>query len=632
MALIAEKRGSSALQAWLETGHLGETEMDFGQAYTRLGIGDRMVDDELVLTSYNVLVQETPSQIKELKRALAAIAKSRNSFYLTSFLDSNTVGHKLSDWPVGLENIGNTCYLNSLLQFYFTVKPLRELVLNFDTYKMQSDDSGFETKRVGSRKVSKKEVDRAQRCDYLPFLILHLRLLTLAVVYELQKLFKSMISISADKVTPEQELARLTLISSSNEETIRRMSILSAHRPSIGDIDGQPILGPLPPFPAPVAITDAVMSNDINADNNKYPNDSAPEVNDEISSEGTLVESPAVESKPDHDFMIIDSVESTQQEEQVLEDKENFAPIKPDEARPSTPDFKIKSLVESSPSRANEQSRPLSPIKEGDGVTKDKHEVSQASMVTLPGPPSRPPPVPPRQMPEEHKPTVQEEVEIGAQQDVTEVIANVLFQLQCAIKAESIDDSGEQIDQIKRLFFGKQKSYITNEHGETRSKEEFISDIKVDVASGPRDIYAALDGAFDIQEVEVGGSLEPQYTTISQLPPILQVLVQRAQFDAEKKASFKSINHLELRETIYMDRYMDSSDPELIDRRQACWSWKKELAKLEARKLYLTKTEVSDVNIKSSIRTESNKTPAAGHGYSGHAKLDGRVSETMLHG
>ena len=164
MVLIAEQRKSAGLKAWLETGQLGEVEMDFGQAYTRLGIGDRTIDDDLVITSYNINMQETPSQIKDLKRALAAIAKSRNSFYLQSFLDSSASEHKVSEWPVGLENIGNTCYLNSLLQFYFTVKPLRELVLNFDKYKMQLDDSAFSKKQVGSRKVSKKEVERAQRC------------------------------------------------------------------------------------------------------------------------------------------------------------------------------------------------------------------------------------------------------------------------------------------------------------------------------------------------------------------------------------------------------------------------------------------------------------------------------------
>lgn len=65
-------------------------------------------------------------------------------------------------------------------------------------------------------------------------------------------------------------------------------------------------------------------------------------------------------------------------------------------------------------------------------------------------PPSRPPPVPPRPTSEvDRQKQLIEEVEIGAQQDVTEVINNVLFQSQCAIKPRNIADDGEQVDQIK---------------------------------------------------------------------------------------------------------------------------------------------------------------------------------------
>ncbi|MCJ1432616.1 ubiquitin-specific protease ubp2 [Xylographa pallens] len=573
MVLIAEQRKSTGLKAWLETGQLGEMEMDFGQAYTRLGIGDRTIDDDLVITSYNINMQETPSQIKDLKRALAAIAKSRNSFYLQSFLDSSASERKVSEWPVGLENIGNTCYLNSLLQFYFTVKPLRDLVLNFDQYKMQLDDSAFYKKQVGSRKVSKKEVERAQR-----------------FVYELQKLFQSMITIPDDKVTPEQELARLTLISASGEESFRRKSILSTHRPSLGDINGQPVLGPLPASPDFIASVDTVMSNNSisNPDHCCAPNTRSEE---EVSSDDTLVETPALDVKADNDLMILDSVEKEQQQVQLAEDKENFAPTTVEIPRSKTPDRTLGPIVELSPLQAITEEGPQSPLRQINGG-RIPSELSTQTVTAFPAPPNRPPPVPPRNKPDESKRAIQQEVEIGAQQDVTEVIANVLFQLQCAIRPENIDDSGEQIDQIKTLFFAKQKSYITNDRGEIRSNEEFVTDIKVDVASGPRDIYAALDGAFDVQEVEVGGSLEPQYAAISQLPPVLQILVQRAQFDPETKRPFKSNNHLELKETIYMDRYMDSSDSDLAQRRQACWAWKKDLAKLDTRRTELTKTEM----------------------------------------
>ncbi|MCJ1378028.1 ubiquitin-specific protease ubp2 [Xylographa soralifera] len=574
MVLIAEQRKSTGLKAWLETGQLGEMEMDFGQAYTRLGIGDRTIDDDLVITSYNINMQETPSQIKDLKRALAAIAKSRNSFYLQSFLDSSASERKVSEWPVGLENIGNTCYLNSLLQFYFTVKPLRDLVLNFDQYKMQLDDSAFYKKQVGSRKVSKKEVERAQR-----------------FVYELQKLFQSMITIPDDKVTPEQELARLTLISASGEESFRRKSILSTHRPSLGDINGQPVFGPLPASPDVVASVDTVMSNNgiLNPDDSCATN---PRSEEDVSSDDTLVETPALDIKADNDLMILDSVEKKQQQGQLAEDKENFTPTIMEIPHSKTPDRALGPIVELSPLRADTEEHPQSPPKESNGE-QSPSELTARTVIAFPAPPNRPPPVPPRKKPDESKRAIQQEVEIGAQQDVTEVIANVLFQLQCAIRPENIDESGEQIDQIKTLFFAKQKSYITNDRGEIRSNEEFVSDIKVDVASGPRDIYAALDGAFDVQEVEVGGSLEPQYAAISQLPPVLQILVQRAQFDPETKRPFKSNNHLELKETIYMDRYMDSSDTDLAQRRQACWAWKKDLAKLDARKIELTETEMN---------------------------------------
>lgn len=410
-------------------------------------------------------------------------------------------------------------------------------------------------------------------------------------MYELQKLFQSMIAIPKAQVVPEQELARLTLISSITEVEKRRQSMLSSDRPSLGDIHGTPIQGPLPP-PMPQATNMDIERSHGGPDGSN----TATSHDDEVSSEGTLVDAPIphTEIMGDNDFMIVDTDEKQQQEQQqILDNKENLSPVKEYFKRPSTPENRLKPLEEASPSRVNEQQQRAEPTTES-GMD---HEMSVSKEYTPSvsfGPPNRaPPPIPPRQKPEEQKKAIQEEVEMGAQQDVGEVIGNVLFQLQCAIKAQSIDESGEQIDQVKNLFFGKLKSYTTNEQGVIRTKEEFISDIKVDVASGPRDIYSALDGAFDVQEVEVGGSLEPQYTTISQLPPVLQIMVQRAQFDPETKTTVKSNNHLGLREVIYMDRYVDSSDPELQRRRHECWNWKRDLATLQARKLELTQTEVS---------------------------------------
>lgn len=389
-----------------------------------------------------------------------------------------------------------------------------------------------------------------------------------------------MINANKAHVTPEQELARLTLISSTTEEQIRRQSILNGHRPSLGEIAGRPVLGPSLPAATTLDTSHLAIgpSNPDESEGRHIPG----VIDVDGGSDATLVEAPTNEES---DLIMLDSVENEQQQK-IFEDKENLPPTKSLVEIPIIAESPSQPLGEASPSRSNGK-QPTLKLQEP-----KMHDEDHVTAAVNAQPPSRPPPFPPRPRPEESKNSILEEVELGAQQDVTEVIQNVLFQLQCAIEAEAVDDTGEQLDLIKHLFFGKQKSYTTNREGRIRTKEEYFSDIKVDVASGPRDIYAALDGAYDVQEVEVGGYLEPQYTSISQLPPVLQIHVQRAQFDQEKKASFKSDHHLELKETVYMDRYIDSADPDLLVRRRECWDWKKQIARLEARRLELSETDV----------------------------------------
>lgn len=563
--------------------------MDVGQAYARLEISDRTVDDAAVLATYEVNVSESPSQADDLNRALTAIAKSRDSRTLKERLGLETgeVKRKLSEWPVGIDNIGNTCYLNSLLQFYFTIKPLRDIVLNIDRFKMPSDDPNLLSRRVGARVVSKKEVDRAQR-----------------FVDELRKLFEQLIASAQTSFRPSPDVARLTLLSSSKAEIARRQSIMSADRPSLGSrlgqINGLAIEGPLGPPESNASVQNSTQISDEPMDQNmstrpEKAHDTDILVNGDDRSEAsshTLVDA-APESV---DNMLVDSQE-VEDQKQILENKENLQPSKEAAHHDKQKDKDLQALRESSPARLNEgTSQTLSESIAVDTIgmnsTDKKADEAVDEEQSTKAPPSRPPPYPPRPQVQRGASDALKEAEYGAQQDVTEVIANVLFQLECAIKPESFDESGEQLDQIKSLFFAKQKSYTTNKNGTVRTSEEYVTDIKVDVASGPRDIYAALDGAFDVQDVEVGGGIEPQYATLSQLPPILSILIQRAQFDPTKKTTFKSDNHLELKETIYMDRYFDSTNPTLIERREESWAWKRRLTELQRRAQHLHQTDM----------------------------------------
>jgi ubiquitin carboxyl-terminal hydrolase 25/28 len=140
--------------------------MDPAEGYQALQIQNREIDDEMIMLQYNMAVEENPASIEYYNKALAAIANGRGSTQLLDHLHSRVPQPPAGteDEPVGLENIGNTCYLNSLLQFLFTMTELRRVVLNFEQYRMTLDPESMEKKRVGQRKVSLKEVQTAQRC------------------------------------------------------------------------------------------------------------------------------------------------------------------------------------------------------------------------------------------------------------------------------------------------------------------------------------------------------------------------------------------------------------------------------------------------------------------------------------
>lgn len=73
------------------------------------------------------------------------------------------------DWPRGLNQLGNTCYLNSLLQYFYTIKDLRDAIapLAVEVKLMDNDkfkDDDLKNHRVGGRIVSRYEVVRSRKC------------------------------------------------------------------------------------------------------------------------------------------------------------------------------------------------------------------------------------------------------------------------------------------------------------------------------------------------------------------------------------------------------------------------------------------------------------------------------------
>jgi len=217
----------------------------------------------------------------------------------------------------------------------------------------------------------------------------------------------------------------------------------------------------------------------------------------------------------------------------------------------------------------------------------------------IPAAPENPPPVPPRNksglsISTENK-DISSDVDLwtfGSQQDVTEVIGNVVWRLQCAIKANSIDPkSGEQIDNIRDTFYGENAVFTQKSRTMERKDEAWANLIVFPPQTGSRDIYEALDVVFDEQIVDVENTTTPQYTSITKLPPILQIQIQRTAFDPVKQLPWKNRNPVTFPETLYMDRYMHSEDETFLQRRRIAWGWKTQLRALEARRAALKDDE-----------------------------------------
>lgn len=115
-----------------------------------------LVDDnvklgEVIKPGSNVMLLGTPDA--------GMISKpSEKSQFLEDLAPEEQL-QKTSDLPIGLQNMGNTCYLNSTLQAFYRIQPLRELILNYDggqTATSSATDSAVELHR--------KIVLELQRC------------------------------------------------------------------------------------------------------------------------------------------------------------------------------------------------------------------------------------------------------------------------------------------------------------------------------------------------------------------------------------------------------------------------------------------------------------------------------------
>lgn len=177
-----------------------EPEMDLSEAYALFDISamaDRKNVDLSVLQSSMLIAP--PSEIGKLQKAYSMVEEDQARNYNNKEEQPKEPGSRVNDfplntWPVGCRNNGNTCYLNSVLQFLFTIRPLRDVILNFDAYAEDPSPQALKGKKVGRTVVTPERVETAQK-----------------FVRQLQSLFQLMIRAPTDNVLPSKELAGLAL-------------------------------------------------------------------------------------------------------------------------------------------------------------------------------------------------------------------------------------------------------------------------------------------------------------------------------------------------------------------------------------------------------------------------------------
>ncbi|KAK2609712.1 hypothetical protein N8I77_003201 [Diaporthe amygdali] len=551
------------------------------EAMTFLGIPEDAVQD--VIPSY---VQTNVNEDKSIDRILAAgalrsLTKKYNNHAELEVLaielereagepwmvDDNSITVALgppsqtaagpafdASLPVGLVNIRNTCYLNSLLQYFNTVLPVRSVVLNWEEYKMEPTEDNIKTRRLGG---SGSALDKAEA------------FLAAKFVEEMRSLFLDLQSSNESAIRPQQRLALAAL---KTADQLVRGKPAETSTTAIGPQPNPDVstrdLPPPPPLPArpspkpPSQLTQPTVT--VNAVSEHA--DTASNV-----SSSTLVDQR--DEEVDQTYVTIS--------QNPTEDK-NIPQVVPAKQRLALDDEdkdQALGLGDGGRGRSVGREQDTSSVPDANMGGMDETVTVSVTETKV-----------------EQALTVEEKI-TGAlndvsvtgteQQDVEEVMGNILEHLHAAIKPTGTDEhTGKQTDIITETFYWssvkKIRTVDTKNTGKTQSDFRSVPDLSrwmtaFPAKEGKIDLYKALDSNFD-QEFQEDG--HETYSSITRASPILHVYIQRSQ-NVDGKLS-RNNNVVEIPERLYLDRYMDGdNDSDLFKKRQRSWQLKRRLEALD---------------------------------------------------
>lgn len=458
VTVIAEARNSYYLKTYL-SGDADASSMSVEEALRHLDITDSidLLNLELLPSVFASARDDRPGENTE--KAIKTIEHALSTRFMSNKPPPETC-------PVGLTSHGNTCYLNSLLQYYFSIKPFRDIVLEYDHHKLLGQEL-VKSQRVNGVFLTSMEIGSGQQ--YAEFL---------------KALFERMIKDRGYSVKPENALIKRTFLDLADYHLLDQPTELTI-------------------------VSDATPDND--------------------TSEASSVTVQGING----------DVEMTNTD----------APLTP----------------------------PASPARES-----PKPEPDHA------------PPLPPRPIPTEsdkkNEKLALADERVRNQQDVNDVLDKVMNRLRAGIEPKGVDHvDGEQVDDLRDIFLiGMTESEDHEESPSPKTKKASDIHIQLQVPTEDTDIYSALDRYFDLQ-ADVGD--KDTYKSISKLPPVFQVAIPRSYRD-EQGNNQKAEQLVRLEDEIYLDRYVDNSHADVLQRRRECWSLRRKLQQLKDEKKSLAITPI----------------------------------------
>ncbi|KAJ3207443.1 ubiquitin-specific protease ubp2, partial [Entophlyctis luteolus] len=137
-------------------------------------VHSQRIPADMLVSLFTAQVHSSPALLDDLRASLRIVAAEEGCedevdvFLATGFApatsaaDDNFLGMDLapsvtiadSTRPIGLENFGNICYLNALVQFYLTIKPLRRALFALPAMGNSSPTSSSPSKNAADRSRS----------------------------------------------------------------------------------------------------------------------------------------------------------------------------------------------------------------------------------------------------------------------------------------------------------------------------------------------------------------------------------------------------------------------------------------------------------------------------------------------